>query len=250
MNDVDRSVHVFCTLARLRNWQVVVALDVCPGSNRLNAANTPGSCETVTVWPPIVTVSERATPLFAAAVMTTLPLPVALAVAVRNDELVDAVQPQVDAAVTATLAVPPPLLILTAVVERVTVQPTGASAPDCVKLTTLPPIEMLADRAAPVFAATLYATDPLPLPDAPELIVRKLALLTAVHAQPVAAVTGIVPVVAAALRPVVTEPTVIAHAAADGAAVELFEHAAAASATAADARKASSRRGYLIRPAF
>lgn len=91
----------------------------------------------------------------------------------------------------------------------------------------------------------------MPLPDAPELTVRKLALLTAVHAQPVAAVTGIVPVVAAALTLVVTAPTVIVHAA-DGAvaAVPLFEHAAAASATAADARKASSRRECFISPTF
>jgi hypothetical protein len=76
---------------------------------------------------------------------------------------------------------------------------------------------------------------------APEEIVMKLALLTAVHAQLAAAVTGMVPVVAAALTLVVTDPTVTAHAPAVGS-VSLFEHAAAANATAAETREASSRR--------
>ena len=121
----------------------------------MNEATMPGSCDTVTVWPPIVTVPVRAGPVLPAAVIVTVPLPVAFAVAVRNDELLDAVQPQVDAAVTSTEPVPPPLLIWSVVVDSVTAHPTGASAPDCVKLTTLLPIEMLADLEAPVFAAML-----------------------------------------------------------------------------------------------
>jgi hypothetical protein len=49
-------------------------------------------------------------------------------------------------------------------------------------------------RAAPVFGATVKATAPLPLPVAPDEIAMKVALLVAVHAHPVAAVTGTDPV--------------------------------------------------------
>jgi hypothetical protein len=53
---------------------------------------------------------------------------------------------------------------------------------------------MVALRAAPVFAATRYSTEPLPLPDAPDVIVSQLAFPVAVQAQPDPAVTLIVPV--------------------------------------------------------
>ncbi len=86
-----------------------------------------------------------------------MPLPNALAVAVMNDALLAAVHPQLSAAVTVMFVVPPPLLIFTFVLESVTVQPVGAEsvAALCVKFTTVPLIVMLADRAAPVFAAML-----------------------------------------------------------------------------------------------
>ena len=87
--------------------------------------------------------------------ITTVPLPVAFALAVRKDELLTAVHPHVDGAMTSMFAVPPLPLILAVVAESVTVQPTGASAPDCVKLTSAVPIAMLAERAAPVLAAML-----------------------------------------------------------------------------------------------
>jgi len=103
----------------------------------------------------MVTVPVRAEPLLADAVITTVPLPVALALAVRNGELLLAVQPHVDAAETSMFAVPPLALILAVVEERVTVHPTGASAPDWVKLTMALPIAMLAERVAPVLAAML-----------------------------------------------------------------------------------------------
>ena len=46
-------------------------------------------------------------------------------------------------------------------------------------------------RAAPVvFAATVKLTTPLPAPEAPAVTVRNAALLTAVHAHPVFAVTA------------------------------------------------------------
>ena len=89
----------------------------------------------------------------------------------------------------------------------------------------------------------------MPEPGVPDETVRKLALLWAVHAQPVAAVTGIVPDVAAALTPVVTAPTVMVHDEAEGV-VEDVEHAAATTATAEDTTAASSRRWYLIRQVF
>src|SRR4051812_42077885 len=104
---------------------------------------------------------------------------------------------------------------------------------------------MLADRAAPVLAAMLYPTEPLPVPVAPDVTVRKLALLAAVHAHVDPAVTGIVPVVAAALTLVVTLPTAIVQALADEAdgAASLFEHAAAPTAIAADTTDVSKMRG-------
>lgn len=47
-------------------------------------------------------------------------------------------------------------------------------------------------RAAPVFAATLKVTLPLPLPVAPAVIAIHEALLVAVHPQPLPAVTATV----------------------------------------------------------
>ncbi|KJU86896.1 hypothetical protein MBAV_000910, partial [Candidatus Magnetobacterium bavaricum] len=48
-------------------------------------------------------------------------------------------------------------------------------------------------RLAPVFAVTEYATVPLPVPEAPEVIVIQLSLLFAVHAQVDAVVTLTLP---------------------------------------------------------
>jgi len=53
-------------------------------------------------------------------------------------------------------------------------------------------------RSLPVFAATLNPTDPFPVPVAPDVTVIHGALLVALHAQPVPAVTVTVPVVASA----------------------------------------------------
>jgi hypothetical protein len=79
----------------------------------------------------------------------------------------------------------------------------------------VPPTESVPLRAAPVFAATVKATVPLPLPVAPEEIVMKVALVVAVHAHPVGAVTGTDPVppaaanVVAVMVPVVTVQVVV-----------------------------------------
>src|SRR5262249_37023743 len=161
-----------------------------------------------------------------------------LALAVRNGELLLAVQPHVDAAETSMFAVPPLALILAVVEERGTVHPTGASAPGWGNLTMARPIAMLADGVEPVWPLMRKLTGPFPFPVAPDVIVRKLALLPAVHAQ--VDVTGIDPVVAAALTLVVTAPAVTAHA--DDGALSSFEHAAAASAAVAATREASNRR--------
>jgi len=56
-----------------------------------------------------------------------------------------------------------------------------------------PPIVSVPLREAAVLAATVNDTDPFPLPDAPEVTVIHGTLLLAVHAQPPAVVTFVVP---------------------------------------------------------
>jgi hypothetical protein len=74
----------------------------------------------------------------------------------------------------------------------------GAAALWVIVKVVAPAIVSVALRAAPVFGATVNATVPLPLPDAPDEIATKAALLAAVHVHPVAAVTGTDPVPPAA----------------------------------------------------
>jgi hypothetical protein len=88
----------------------------------------------------------------------------------------------------------------------------------------------------------------LPVPDAPELIVTKAALLVAVHEQLEAAVTGMVPVVAAPETFVVTLPSVTAQD--DEGDELLFEHAAAANAATAATTRASTSRWSFIGGVF
>jgi len=85
-------------------------------------------------------------------------------------------------------------------------------------------------------------TVPLPDPDAPDVIVRKLSLLLAAHAQ--LENTGIDPVVAAALTTFCgCTPTLTRHAG-EGE-LSCVEHATAASNPVAATKEASNRR-YLI----
>src|SRR5205814_4556552 len=71
--------------------------------------------------------------------------------------------------------------------------------PACVTVKVFPAIVSVPVRDVPaVFAATLNVTLPLPEPDAPVVTVIHVALLTAVHAQPVGAVTVVLPVPPAA----------------------------------------------------
>jgi hypothetical protein len=68
-------------------------------------------------------------------------------------------------------------------------------APVCVTVNVCPPIVIVAVRdTVLVLAAALKLTVPLPVPLAPAVTVSHVALLAAVHAQPVPAVTLTEPV--------------------------------------------------------
>ena len=70
----------------------------------------------------------------------------------------------------------------------------GVGAAACVTVKVRPAIVSVPMRAAPVFAATVKPTDPLPVPLAPEVIVsHEGSLLVAVQVQPadVDTVTGV-----------------------------------------------------------
>lgn len=153
--------------------------------------------ETVTVRPATVSVPVRAVvAVLASALKVTLPLPEPEAPAVTrsHDALAAAVQAQPAEVATSTVLVSPAAATDTVVVERVYVH-SGAA---CEIVKVLPAIAIVPVRAAPVFAAALKRTDPLPLPLAPAVTVIHAAFDTAVHAQPGPAVTAIVPVPPAA----------------------------------------------------
>ena len=61
--------------------------------------------------------------------------------------------------------------------------------PYCVTVNVWPPTTMLSVRDAPVFAAAVNATVPLPLPLAPAVMVIHDAPVVAVHVHPAGAVT-------------------------------------------------------------
>jgi hypothetical protein len=144
------------------------------------------------VRPPIVTVPLRdADPVFAATEYANVPLPVPAALTVIHAALPTAVQPQPLAAVT----VAEPLPLWAAIVAVAGDTLTAQGTPAWVTATMRPPAAMVPLRASvAVFAATVYANVPLPEPLAPALMVIHGALLTAVHPQPLAAVTVPAPV--------------------------------------------------------
>ena len=101
-------------------------------------------------------------------------------------------------------------------------------APLCVIVNVVPAIVNVAVRASPVFTATTNVAVPLPVAEAPAENVTKAALLVAVHAHPVAAVTGTDPVPPAGPNDdVVMVPAVIEHDGAFGGVLLSFEQAAA-----------------------
>ena len=59
----------------------------------------------------------------------------------------------------------------------------------CVTVNVWPAIVSVPVRSAPVFAAIVKLTGPLPVPPGPDVIVNHPALLPALHAQPAVVVT-------------------------------------------------------------
>jgi hypothetical protein len=133
------------------------------------------------------------------------------AVIVIHAWLLTAVQPHPVGAVTSTTSVVPANTALTDTGEMVAAQ----GAPACVTVKVLPAIVSVPVRGVvAVFAATSKVTEPLPFPVAPVARVIHPALLVAVHAQPVAAVTETaLPVVAAAATFAAPDEIVGAHGA-------------------------------------
>ncbi len=154
------------------------------------------ACVTVKLLPAIVSVPERVdTPVFAAALNETEPLPEPDAPAVTVSHavlLLTAVHAQPAGAVTATVPVPPFDTTLCDVGEIVSVQ----VMPAWVTVKVFPAMVSVPVRdEVLVFAVALKLTLPLPEPEAPVVTVsHAVLLLTAVHAQPAGAVTATVPV--------------------------------------------------------
>lgn len=137
------------------------------------------------VCPPIVSVPLRSSGPLAVAVNPTVPLPVpdAPVVTVSHGAFAVAVHVQLGAdAVTVTAPDPPPFGIFCEDGEIEMVHGGGGAAA-CDTVNVCPPIVIVPVRAAPVFAAAVNATVPLPVPDDdPLLTVNHGAFATAVHA--------------------------------------------------------------------
>jgi len=112
----------------------------------------------------------------------------------------------------------------------------------------VPATVSVAVRAAPVLAATVKLTVPLPLPDEPAEKVTNVALLVAVQVQPLPAVIGIDPVPPAAPNvELVIAPAVTVQVGVVGGVVEsLLEHPYAARNITAVSR----RREVIMRAAY
>jgi hypothetical protein len=137
--------------------------------------------------------------VFAATANVTVPLPVPEAppVIVSHPAFALAVHAHVFAeGVTANEPEAPVSGAFNAVGEIVSVQGGGGGggAPACETVKVCPPIVRVPLRAAPVFAAAVKATLPLPVLDAPAVTVNQSAFARAVHAHVFAdAVTAIEP---------------------------------------------------------
>jgi hypothetical protein len=146
------------------------------------------ACVTANGWPAIVIEALRALPELAATTKLALPLPVPLALFVKvihGTPLAD-VQAQPSEVATATGPPAPPSIgndWLFGLIEK-------AHAPLCVTVKVCPATVSVPVRAAPVFAATVKATLPLPLPDAAPVMLIQDALLAADQPQPPVAVTA------------------------------------------------------------
>ena len=100
----------------------------------------------------------------------------------------------------------PPMGEVAAGAERL---PGVAAAALCVTVTIAPATVSVAERAAPVFAATENVTVPLPLPEAPPVIVTNVAPLVAVHAQAAVVLTVTDPLPPVAANDEAFDPTAI-----------------------------------------
>jgi hypothetical protein len=102
-------------------------------------------------------------------------------VTVSQGELLDAVQAHVESVVTSTDSLVAPEPMLMAVGLRLNVQAT----PVCVIVSvSLPTLSVPVRDAVDVFAATLYAIEPGPVPEPPDATVIHGTELTADHEQP------------------------------------------------------------------
>jgi hypothetical protein len=136
----------------------------------------------------------------------------------------------------ATVTPWPPIGEVATGADRLPGVPAAAALWEIVNV--VPAIDSVAVRAAPVLAATVKLAVPLPLPDAPAEIVTNVALLVAVHAQPLPAVIGTDPVPPAAPNvDALIAPAVTVHAVVGAVGVSSFEHPEAAMRSITAARR-------------
>ncbi len=158
------------------------------------------ACVTVNVAPAIVSVPVRLDATVCAATLNPtvpLPEPVAPLVTVIQASLLAALHEQPVAMARALLPLPPDAVNdwLAGVMDG----EQGAAA--CVTVNVMPAIVSVPVRLdATVFAATLNPTVPFPEPVAPLVTVIHETLLPAVHKQPVATVTVLLPLPPAAVN--------------------------------------------------
>jgi hypothetical protein len=169
------------------------------------------ACDTVTVWPATVSDPDRATAVaFASAanVTTPAPEPVPPDVTASHASFAVAVQPHPAPALTET--VPDEAAAARECAVGVAANVHGAPAWEMAMVwpaTVIDPLRTDED----VFAATLKAAVPLPVPVAPDVIVNHELALVTVHAHPAVPVTATLPVAAALLKLVAVGVAVTAH---------------------------------------
>ena len=155
-------------------------------------------CDTVNVSPATVSVPVRAEPVLASTLNLTMPLPdpVEAPTMVIHDAFDAAVHAQPAVVVTFVEPLPPVESTSWRVGEIAYVQGAGgggAGAAACDTVNVCPPAVKVPIRAAPVFAATVNATVPLPVPDVPLVSVIHATFDAAVHGQPLEVLTFVEP---------------------------------------------------------
>jgi hypothetical protein len=151
---------------------------------------------TVNVSPAMVSVPVRAAPVFAVTLKLTAPLPLPLApdVTLIHDALVVVVHAHPLAVETATGPPAPAVAARDSLVGVIENAHAVGSTAAWLTVNVSPPMVSVPVRAAPVFAATLNATDALPVPLAPDVIVIQGEVVSAVHEQVAPVDTVMVPV--------------------------------------------------------